>query len=65
MLESLIDLNQLRIIGFSLPIADSYIKYLLKASVINTDDLKKIDILCLDSGGGIRERYTSFIKHRL
>src|SRR6267378_4692717 len=53
--------NELRIIGYSLPVADAYIKYLLKSAVIDSDHLKHIDIVCRDSDGATRARYKDFI----
>lgn len=53
--------NQIRIIGYSLPETDSYIRYLLKASVINSQHLRKIDIICLDPSKQIKKRYKNFI----
>lgn len=58
----LTEANHIRIIGYSLPIADSYIKYLLKAAIIDCDHLKSIDILCLDDSiKTVEDRYNEFI----
>jgi hypothetical protein len=58
----LAEANQIRIIGYSLPASDSYIKYLLKAAIINSQALKKIDIICLDDENKSAEkRYKEFI----
>ena len=59
--NSLIDANHLRIIGYSLPTTDTYIKYLLKSAVMKAQHLKSIDIICLDSDGSVKERYENFI----
>lgn len=56
--------NYIRIIGYSLPTSDAYIKYLLKAAVIENEHLKEIDVLCLDPDGEIRKRYDAFIPFR-
>ncbi len=53
--------NHIRIIGYSLPTADSYVKYLLKAAAIEAPHLKGIDVLCLDAGGRVKNRYDEFI----
>lgn len=53
--------NQIRILGYSLPIADAYIKYLLKAAIIKCDHLRQIDVICRDFDGSIRQRYQEFI----
>jgi len=59
----LTDANQIRIIGYSLPLADSYIRYLLKASIIKCENLKKIDVICLDDANqSIKKRYDEFIR---
>jgi hypothetical protein len=53
--------NHLRIIGYSLPIADSYIKYLLKSAITSSEHLKKIDVICIDPDGSVKKRYDDFI----
>jgi hypothetical protein len=40
--------NEIRIIGFSFPNTDSHITYLFKSALIENNNLKNIDILCLD-----------------
>lgn len=52
--------NYLRVIGYSLPISDTYIKYLLKSSLIETQNLKKIEVLCYDPDGSVKQRYDEF-----
>jgi hypothetical protein len=58
--------NYIRILGYSLPITDNYIKYLLKTSIIQSnhlDKLKRIDVLCKDDKyNTIKSRYDNFIK---
>jgi hypothetical protein len=53
--------NQIRIIGYSLPVADAYIKYLLKSAVIDAPNLKSIDVICQDHNGTTHPRYKEFI----
>ncbi len=55
--------NQIRIIGYSLPGTDSYIRYLLKAAVVDAPNLKRIDVICLDRDKEemVRKRYKAFI----
>lgn len=53
--------NEIRIIGYSLPVADAYIKYLLKSAVVTAPHLKQIDVLCRDGDGATRDRYREFI----
>jgi hypothetical protein len=57
---ALSDATQIRIIGYSLPIMDSYVRYLFKAAILRSQHLKHIDIICLDDGG-VRDRYCSFV----
>jgi len=57
----LTEANHIRIIGYSLPVADAYIKYLLKAAIIRCDYLKSIDVLCLDRDGSVKDRYDELI----
>jgi hypothetical protein len=54
--------NHIRIIGYSLPITDSYVRYLLKAAVLDCFNLKRIDVICLDLRGDVKKRYDDFIK---
>ncbi len=56
------DANHIRFIGYSLPISDSYVKYLLKASILKSSHLKTIDVICLDKSGVVKKRYDEFIK---
>lgn len=53
--------NYIYIIGYSLPDSDAYVKYLLKSSILNSENLKRIDVLCLDHDGTVKQRYDSFI----
>ncbi|MCJ7585422.1 MAG: hypothetical protein MUO30_11730 [Anaerolineales bacterium] len=53
--------NYIRIVGYSLPNNDAYVRYLLKASILKSENLKRIDVLCKDDSGIVRERYDSFI----
>jgi hypothetical protein len=53
--------NHIRIIGYSLPTADSYVKYLLKSAAMEAPHLKCIDVLCLDPTGEVKTRYDEFI----
>jgi hypothetical protein len=56
------DSTQLRIIGYSLPITDSNVRYLLKSAILKNNSLKKIDILCLDNQSNHnKNRYDEFI----
>jgi hypothetical protein len=59
--EVLREANHIRIIGYSLPTADSYVKYLLKSAAMQAPHLKSIDVLCLDKTGSVKARYDEFI----
>ncbi|MGZ5545787.1 MAG: hypothetical protein ACXWIU_14045 [Limisphaerales bacterium] len=60
----LCEANQIRIIGYSLPAADSYLKYLLKSAGTATPHLRSIDVLCSDPTGEVFGRYNAFIKFK-
>lgn len=61
--EDLTQANHLRVIGYSLPTADAYVKYLLKSAVIKAEHLKTVDVLCLDDkNGSVQQRYDEFME---
>jgi hypothetical protein len=51
--------NHLRILGYSLPTTDAYIKYLLKSAVSKCQNLKSIDVVC--KGSTAKKHYDDFI----
>lgn len=53
--------NHIRFIGYSLPDSDSYVKYLLKSSITEDQNLKTIDVICYDPDGSVKKRYDEFI----
>jgi hypothetical protein len=53
--------NHIRIVGYSLPDSDAYVRYLLKAGILKSENLKRIDVLCKDEDESVRRRYDSFI----
>lgn len=55
--------NHIRIIGYSLPVTDSYIIYLLKSSMLNCKHLKSIDVITLDNDGQTKKNYDEFIDY--
>lgn len=55
------DANQIRIVGYSLPVSDSYIRYLLKTAIRSSPDLKAIDVLTYDTGDNTKQRYDEFV----
>ncbi len=61
--QTLLNSTHIRFIGYSLPLSDSYIKYLLKSSVVNAPHLKQIDVICLDSDGSVKNRFDYFIQY--
>jgi hypothetical protein len=56
--------NHIRILGYSLPKSDSYIKYLLKGASLRSEHLKSIDIITLDGDGSTFDRYKEFIEFK-
>ena len=54
--------NHIRFIGYSLPITDTYVRYLFKTSILRTENLKSINVYCLDTDGITEDRYRTFIK---
>lgn len=61
-LKVLTDANHIRMLGYSLPVSDSYIKYLFKAAILDCYDLKSFDVICLDPNGDVQRRYNEFIQ---
>lgn len=56
------DSTQIRIIGYSLPITDSNVRYLIKSAILKNQALKKIDVICLDTEGKrVKNLYDEFI----
>lgn len=53
--------NHIRILGYSLPVSDSYMKYMFKSSLLESPHLKSIDVITLDSTGEVKARYDDFI----
>ena len=54
--------NEIRLIGYSLPQPDSQLRYLLRAAAVETRNLRRIDVLCLDPRGEVRTRYQEFVE---
>lgn len=64
--EILSKANHIRIIGYSLPVTDSYLKYFLKWGAAHEQNLKSIDVICLDDEQhSVENRYRDFIHHKL
>jgi len=60
--RALSEANEIRVIGYSLPQTDSYIKYLLMASVDRFRYLNRIDWIVRDSRAEVIKRVNEFIK---
>lgn len=54
--------NQIRILGYSLPFTDAYFRFLLRAAIIDTPNLRQIDIICKDDDGSVKKSYDEFVK---
>jgi len=54
--KMLVDANYIRIIGYSFPPTDTYVKYLFKSAVI--------DCLCWDQDGSVEKRFNEFVVFR-
>jgi hypothetical protein len=49
--------NEIRILGYSLPKTDMYIKHLFSTSLLESKNLQKIDVICLDGDRQVESRY--------
>jgi hypothetical protein len=63
-LETLASAHHIRVIGYSLPESDAYIKYLLRAAAMRSTRLKTFDVICLDRDGSVADRYRRFVGFR-
>ena len=53
--------NQIRILGYSLPQSDNYIKYLFAVAINASENLRNIDVITLDDeNGSTEDRYSNF-----
>jgi hypothetical protein len=62
--KALSEATQIRILGYSLPQTDSYVRYLLESATMeepHRKNLKQIDVGCLDPDGSVHERYEEFL----
>ena len=53
--------NHIRIIGYSLPVSDAYVRYLFKAAVAEAPHLKTIHVLTHDPNGATKRNYDNFV----
>jgi hypothetical protein len=49
--------NEIRILGYSIPNTDIYIKHLLSTALVESGNLQLIDVICLDPDGSVQRRY--------
>lgn len=52
--------TQLRFIGYSLPVTDNYVKFLLQSALLESSHLKAVDVINIDPDGSVRKRYDDF-----
>jgi len=62
--ELLANANQIRILGYSFPDSDYYVRYLFKSAIIRSKHLRKIDVICLDPKGIVKKGYDEFINFK-
>lgn len=55
--DALKNANEIRILGYSLPDTDAYVKYLFGISLKDSFNLQKIDVITLDSDGKTKDRF--------
>jgi hypothetical protein len=56
------DANYIRVIGYSLPDSDAYVRFLLKSAVAESKHLKRFDVLSIDhSASPVYQRYAEFV----
>ena len=60
--ELLSNSENLVFIGYSLPITDLYVKYLLINGIQNCKNLKKIIVISPDLDGSVKKRYEDFFE---
>ncbi|HEV2973200.1 MAG TPA: hypothetical protein VGY55_24755 [Pirellulales bacterium] len=60
----LAEANHIRVIGYSLPTNDAYVRHLFRAANVESQHLKTFDVLCLDRDGHVKERYDEFVSFR-
>jgi len=49
--------TEIRILGYSLPKTDMYIRHLFSTALVESNYLQKIDVMCIDGDGGTEARY--------
>jgi len=57
--------HRIRILGYSLPDNDAHFRYLLRAAAEHSQNLKSVDVLCVDDAeSNVHARYRRFITSR-
>jgi hypothetical protein len=56
--------NYIGIIGYSLPDSDVCVRYLFKAALHQSENLKSIRVICFDPNGSVERRYNSLFEER-
>jgi len=62
--QLLANANQIRIIGYSLPESDVYVRYLFKAAIYISRNLKQVDVWCDDPDHSVEHRYKNLFEER-
>jgi SIR2-like domain len=62
--ELIANATQIRILGYSFPETDYYVRYLFKSAILRSANLRRIDMICLDPTGKVKERHDGFIKFK-
>ena len=52
--------NHIRILGYSLPTTDAYVRYLLKSAILENHHLKSLDVIC--KGASVKSNFDEFIQ---
>jgi hypothetical protein len=56
--------HHIRIVGYSLPLTDAYIRYLLKDVIGQAGNIEQIDVLCEDGNDKVERRCRDFIRFK-
>jgi hypothetical protein len=65
-LKALRSANEIRVLGYSLPETDSYMRYLFKCAAVDAENLQSVDVVCRDDEAqSVERRYRDFVRVRL
>ncbi len=56
--------NYIRVLGYSLPESDAYVRYLFKSAILDCEHLKGFDVITKDNDGDTQARYDKFLSFR-